>query len=139
MAIAEITAAQAAEVLETDTGSVYLDVRTVAEFEQGHAAGAYNVPVLFMEPGRPAEPNATFAAIVERHFEKTTKLIVGCQSGVRSMNACHVLQGLGFADLTNVAGGFGGARDGSAIGWRDAGLPVTTTAEPGRSYQELEA
>jgi len=41
-----------------------------------------------------------------------------------------MLEEAGYADLTNVRGGFGGARDGSGQvvvpGWRDAGLPVTS-------------
>jgi hypothetical protein len=41
-----------------------------------------------------------------------------------------MLEEAGYADLTNVRGGFGGARDSSGAvvvpGWRDAGLPVTT-------------
>jgi rhodanese-related sulfurtransferase len=138
MTIREISAKQAAEVLAANETAVYLDVRTVREFDQGHAAGAYNVPVLVMEPGQPAEQNADFLETVTRHFAKQLKLIVGCQSGVRSMTACKLLQEKGYGDLTNVAGGFGGTRDGSTIGWRDAGLPVDADAQPGRSYAELK-
>jgi rhodanese-related sulfurtransferase len=142
MPISELSAQAASEALLTNQNAVYLDVRTVREFEQGHPAGAYNIPVIFMEPGEPARPNSDFAAIVESHFPKSHSLIVGCQSGVRSMNACHALEELGYTDLTNVAGGFGGARDRAsgqvvAEGWRDAGLPTSTAANDGRSYDEL--
>ena len=41
-----------------------------------------------------------------------------------------MLEAAGYTDLTNVRGGFGGARDAAGqvviAGWRDAGLPVST-------------
>ena len=71
-----------------------------------------------------------FVATVEGLFGSDTKLIVGCQAGGRSQHACHLLADAGYTDLTNVHGGFGGARDqtGRVVipGWRDAGLPVET-------------
>ncbi len=36
--------------LMQNEGWAYLDVRSVAEFEQGHPAGAYNVPLTHMNP-----------------------------------------------------------------------------------------
>lgn len=141
MAIDELSALEAAKVLDSDATAVYLDVRTAREFEQGHAVGAYNVPVVFLEPGQPARPNADFNAIIERHFTRDRRLIVGCQSGVRSMKACQLLSEAGYTQLTNVAGGFGSARDRSgqvlAVGWREAGLPVATEAGEGRAYDDL--
>ena len=112
-------------------GAVYLDVRTEAEFEAGHPAGARNVPVVFFDPAtRQPTPNADFVATVERTIPRTAKLLVGCQSGGRSARACELLAQAGFTDLTNVRGGFGGARDQSGRvvvpGWREAGLPVET-------------
>jgi len=143
MAINEVSAADAAAILDQDDDALYLDVRTVREFEQGHPTGAFNVPFVFMNPGGPAEANADFCAIVGRHFAKDRKLIIGCQSGVRSMTACRLLSEAGYTDVTNVAGGYGGARDRSgqilAVGWRDAGLPTSSSAEPGRSYDDLSA
>lgn len=141
MAIDELSAAEAAELLKSDNNAVYLDVRTVREFEQGHALGAFNIPVMFMEPGEPAEPNTEFVDLVEKHFGQQRVLLVGCQSGVRSMTACRLLSQAGFVHLTNIAGGFGGARDRSgnilAAGWRDGGLPVSTSAD-GRGYDDLK-
>jgi rhodanese-related sulfurtransferase len=143
MAIDELSAIAAAEMLESDPEAVYLDVRTVREFDQGHAVGAYNVPVVFLEPGRPGQPNAEFGAIVEKHFTKDRRLIIGCQSGVRSMKACHILAEAGYTRLANIEGGFGSARDRSgqvlAIGWSEAGLPVTTEAAEGRAYDDLKS
>jgi len=131
MEIRETTPPEAYATLQADSAAVYLDVRTEAEFEAAHPAGARNVPVVFFDPAtRQPTPNADFVATVERTIPRTAKLLVGCQSGGRSARACELLAQAGFTDLTNVRGGFGGARDQSGRvvvpGWREAGLPVET-------------
>ena len=61
-------------------------------------------------------------------------------AGGRSQRACEILEEAGYGDLTNVRGGFGGARDQSGkvvvAGWRDAGLPVSSDLGES-SYQSL--
>ncbi len=130
MAIEQAEPPQAHETLTKNPDAIYLDVRTESEFAQGHAAGAINIPVVFIKGPGQMEPNPDFLAVVEKVLPKAAKLVVGCQSGVRSLRACELLEQAGYADLTNVRGGFGGARDASGqvivTGWRDAGLPVTT-------------
>src|SRR2546427_714278 len=122
---------EAYETLRADPAAVYLDVRTEAEFEAGHPAGARTVPVVFFDPAtRQPTPNPDFVATVERTIPRTAKLLVGCQSGGRSARACELLVQAGFTDATNVRGGFGGARDRSGRvvvpGWREAGVPGRT-------------
>jgi rhodanese-related sulfurtransferase len=141
MAIAQLTPPEAHDVLQRHADAVYLDVRTEEEFAAGHPAGARNVPVVFFDPAthRPA-PNPEFVAVVERHLARTAKLVVGCQVGGRSQHACELLAAAGYTDLTNVRGGFGGAREpgGRVVsGWREAGLPVESGTPPGASYAEL--
>ena len=144
MDVPQTTPPEAFETLEREPGALYLDVRTEAEFEAGHPLRARNVPVVFFDQaaGRPV-PNPEFLAVVERNFPRTTKLVVGCQAGGRSQRACEILAEAGYADVTNVRGGFGGARDQSGRvvvpGWRDARLPVETGQTPGASYAELKA
>jgi rhodanese-related sulfurtransferase len=138
MDIPQLTPTEAHDILRREPGAVYLDVRTEEEFEAGHPAGARNVPVVFFDQAtRQPKPNPDFLASVERHLPRATKLLVGCQSGMRSQRACELLAEAGYADLTNVRGGFGGARDQSGRiavpGWRDAGLPVETGRAPGAS------
>jgi rhodanese-related sulfurtransferase len=132
MQIPEISPAEAHELLRRHPDAVYLDVRTEPEFEAGHPAGARNVPVLFVDPAtREPRLNPDFVTTVERHVPRGTKLVVGCQSGMRSLRACEILRGAGYTDVANVTGGFGGARDAmgrTVPGWRDAGLPVETGA-----------
>jgi rhodanese-related sulfurtransferase len=140
MAINQVDPPQAYGTMKNDPGVVYLDVRTEEEFAQSHPAGAINIPVVFLRPGGPPEPNPDFITVAKAALPKSGKLVVGCMAGMRSQRACEILEGAGYTDLTNVRGGFGGARDASGkvtvTGWRDAGLPVSQ--ELGQSaYREL--
>jgi rhodanese-related sulfurtransferase len=137
MNIPQTTPPEAFATLQQHPGAVYLDVRTEGEFEAGHPAGARNIPLLVLDPAtREPRPNPEFVAAVERGLSRTTKLIVGCQAGGRSQHACELLAEAGWSDVTNVRGGFGGARDHSGrvvvAGWREAGLPVETGADTTR-------
>ena len=121
-------------------GWTYLDVRSQPEFEQGHPAGAVNVPL--MHAGAAGmSPNPEFLAVVEAAFPKETKLIVGCQAGGRSARAAQVLEGAGYPDLVDQRAGFGGSRDaGGRItepGWAAEGLPVDQGPAAIGSYEAL--
>lgn len=130
MPIQQLEPPQAYEVLNSNPDALYVDVRTEAEFERGHPTGAVNVPVVFIKGPGEMVPNEEFLAVAEKSFPKNRKLVVGCMAGGRSQRACEILEQAGYTDLTNVRGGFGGARDASGAvivpGWRDAGLPVST-------------
>ena len=119
---------EAHETLKKNPDALYLDVRTEAEFAAGHPAGAINIPVMFNKSGQ-MQLNLEFVEVAEKVLPRDKKLVVGCMAGGRSQRACEMLEEAGYADLTNVVGGFGGQRDASGQvvvpGWRDAGLPVT--------------
>ena len=140
--VPQTTPENAARILHDDPNAVYLDVRTTAEFEAGHPAGAVNIPVVFFEPPR-RDPilNDLFPHICEHRFPKDTRLLVGCASGVRSLRATEILEALGFTNLTNVDGGFAGRRDpnGRTIerGWMECRLPVERGNPTGRCYEDL--
>jgi rhodanese-related sulfurtransferase len=140
MAITQTEPPQAHEILKANPGAVYLDVRTEGEFAQGHPAGAINIPVVFIKGPGQMEPNDDFLRVAEKVLPRDKKLVVGCMAGGRSQRACEILEGAGFTDLTNVRGGFGGARDQSGrvvvTGWREAGLPVSNDVGD-NSYQSL--
>ncbi len=132
---------EAHELMERQ-GYVYLDVRSVPEFEQGHPGGAYNVPL-----AQPAEhglvTNPAFASEVAAVFARDTGIVVGCASGVRSLDAARLLEAEGFTQVIEQRAGLFGVRDpfGRVLerGWRDEGLPVSADAEPARSYREIRA
>jgi rhodanese-related sulfurtransferase len=124
-------------------GHVYVDVRSAEEFAGGHPAGAFNVPLLDRDPrtGQIA-PNPDFVRVMQANFPAHTRLLIGCQMGGRSMRAAQMLGAFGFADVANVRGGFGGARDpmtGRVLdsGWEDSGLPVDEGQPAGRAYRDL--
>ena len=142
MPIKQLHPPLAYESLKSAPGAIYLDVRTEGEFAQGHPAGALNVPVVFIKGPGQMEPNPNFAEVVQKVISKDTPLIVGCMAGGRSQRACEILEDAGYTNLTNVQGGYGGARDASGNvltpGWRDAGLPVSYDLGDG-AYQALRA
>jgi len=133
MAVRRVTPQEAKALM--DEGYVYVDVRSIPEFEKGHPEGAYNVPLLHMGPAGMA-PNADFGAVMQRHFAKDSKLVVGCKMGGRSAQAGQLLESLGYTNVVDQKGGFEG-QPGSP-GWSPAGLPVATRAAAGRSYETLK-
>ena len=141
MSVKEITPQQAHDTLQRETGAVYIDVRTEREFAAGHPEGAVNIPVAFPDPTRGMAMNADFVKVVEAHFPKDKKVIVGCQAGPRSHAAAGLLQQAGYQDVSNMLGGFGGMRDptGRVIspGWSSLGLPVSQENGEGVSYASL--
>ena len=122
-------------------GWTFLDVRSVPEFEQGHPAGAYNIPLLHQGPAG-MQPNPRFVEVVKATFPLDTKLVLGCRSGGRSLRALETLAAQGYTQLADQRAGWGGAHDSFGAltepGWEAAGLPTATEAEEGRSYADLE-
>lgn len=125
-----------------DQGYSYVDVRSEPEFQQGHPAGAYNVPLMHSQGGA-MTPNPDFVAVMNAAFPKDARLVLGCRSGQRSMRAAEALINDGFTGIVEQRAGFDGPRDafGAVVekGWSPAGLPVAQQAEPGHSYSDLKA
>ena len=69
-------------------GAVIIDVRTPAEFNQGHVSGAINLPLQNM----PANLNK---------LKKEQTIITCCASGVRSGAAKRLLKNQGFVHVHN--------------------------------------
>jgi rhodanese-related sulfurtransferase len=136
MTIKHVTVQQAHQ--RQSDGARYLDVRSVPEFEQGHPEGAFNVPLLHADPAtRQMRPNPEFLSVVRANFPKGTPMVVGCQMGGRSQQACEILANAGFEDVSNVLGGFGGAPQFGHAGWVQAQLPIEKTADVARGYDAL--
>lgn len=139
MTIKRVTPDEASKLLEQ--GWKYVDVRSVVEFEQGHPAGSYNVPLLHRGPGG-MTPNPDFLAVMESCFAADDKLVLGCRTGSRSLRAANALADSGFETVVDMRGGFGGERTPSGSvtceGWQARDLPVATAPETGRSYSELK-
>ena len=139
----EISPQEAYDTLREDAGAVYIDVRTVEEFAAGHPEGAVNIPIAFHDPAQGMVYNHEFVEVVERHYAKDRKLLLGCKAGPRSNSAANLLEQTGYQDVANVMGGFGGMRDpyGEVVveGWAGLGLPVSRENGEGTSYESLAA
>ena len=98
---ATITPQELSERL-SEPGTVLIDVRTPAEFQETHVVGARNVPLDRLRPDEFAGHEGP--------------LLIICQKGGRGAMACEKLQAAGLADLHNVAGG--------TLACQSAGLPV---------------
>lgn len=93
--------------LAAQEGVVVLDVRTPAEFAEGHLEGATNLDVSapdFAERVGDLDPDATYA--------------VYCRTGSRSQAAATVMREAGIAAVADL--------DGGVVAWADAGLPLAT-------------
>jgi rhodanese-related sulfurtransferase len=121
-------------------GWTYVDVRTVEEFEAGHAPGAVNVPLMHAGGGG-MTPNPDFLRVMSAAFPKDAKLVVGCKSGGRSLRAAHALIGEGFTSIVDQRAGWDGARNPfgqvTEPGWSRAGLPTEEGQPGGRSWDDL--
>ena len=100
----DVTPAEAVLLINRENALV-LDVREEGEFAAGHVPEAKNIPLAKL-PERAGEL---------KKFQKKP-IVVNCQAGMRSANACGQLQKAGFAQVYNLKGGLNA--------WNDAKLPV---------------
>jgi len=139
----DLSPQEACDRMQSDAECIYLDVRSVPEFEAGHPKGAINIPLLHFDPNRGMSPNPDFSSVLEAVISKDAKILVGCKSGGRSANACQLMTQMGYADVTNVRGGFGGQMDnfGRVVeaGWSMLNLPVSTEDDETSRYETLLA
>ncbi|XP_010056098.2 protein HIGH ARSENIC CONTENT 1, mitochondrial [Eucalyptus grandis] len=98
----------------------YLDVRTEEEFKKSHVENAVNVPYMFSTPdGRVKNPD--FLTQVAAVCNKEDHLVVGCNSGGRSLRACVDLLNAGYKNVNNMEGGYSA--------WVDKGFAGDKPAE----------
>ena len=102
-----LSAPLAAEQLSSLQAPLAIDVRTPREHEQKHIDGSLSVPLNHL------------AATMET-LPKDRALLVYCAGGYRSSIAASLLQGGGFASVSEIAGGF--------AAWEAAGLPSQNPA-----------
>ena len=133
---------EAYRTLQEETDTIYLDVRTVPEYVNGHPLSALNIPVVIPDSSTgQMTPNPEFMAAVEANLPKEAKIIVGCMSGGRSQFAAELMEQAGYQNVSNMQGGFGGKRDpmGRVVvqGWRDSDLPTESGDGGTKSYEAL--
>lgn len=133
---------QEAKALMDEEGYVYVDVRSIPEFQAGHPEGAYNVPLMHFGP-EGMSPNPDFLSVMEKAFPKDARIVVGCKVGGRSLRAASILESAGFVHVADQRAGFEGAVDpGSGriveAGWRPKGFPVSQDSPAERTYEALK-
>lgn len=125
-----------------EEGWVYLDVRSIPEFEAGHPTGAYNVPIMHQTPSG-MQPNPDFVPVVTAVFPRDARLVLGCRSGNRSLRAAQILLQAGFEFVVDQRAGLAGTRDPFGQlrepGWEAAGLEIAAEPHPERTYEALLA
>lgn len=90
-----------------DQGAVVFDIRPEAEWKRGHIVNATHVP------------HADLAArLPELMRHKSTPVIVVCNAGMTSAQACKTLREAGFKNVVQLSGGI--------AAWRQDNLPLTT-------------
>ena len=103
----ENTDVQGFSELVADSNVVVLDVRTIAEFTEGHIERA-----ILIDQGQ-----SDFIEKAKSTLPIEKKIAVYCRSGRRSANAAGKLADIGYK-CVNLKGGI--------IAWKDAGKPIVT-------------
>lgn len=85
--------------------AIVLDVRSMAEFKDGHIINAVNIPL-----------NGLANNLKQLEKYKQRPIIAACRSGSRSGSACSALRKHGFENVKNLRGGM--------LAWESANLPV---------------
>jgi rhodanese-related sulfurtransferase len=93
-------------------GVVFVDVREPAEWQAGHVPDAVHVPRGLLE----FKADPSLPAMHEKALDPDKRLVVYCASGGRSALAAKTLKDMGYPNVANMLGGFGG--------WSQAGKPV---------------
>lgn len=88
-----ITAEEAKALMDSEEGYVILDVRTQAEYDEGHIPGAVVIPDTEIE-----------ARAEEELPDKDQLILVYCRSGRRSKNAAGILAELGYTNIREFGG-----------------------------------
>lgn len=78
-----------------DQALVVLDVRTAAEYAEGHVPGAQNIPHTELA-----------ARIAELEAARDRDIVVYCRTGARAAQALTVLEGAGFKRLFHLQGDY---------------------------------
>lgn len=142
MDIKRITPEEAKQLLDSGQGYIYLDVRTVQEYEGGHVPGAKNIPVVEPDAGGRMQANPHFLPTAEKNLPRDAKIITGCKAGGRSIRAAEILLANGYTAVVDMRGGFIGEMDQSGHmsfpGWQTRGLPTTRDATPDQQYANLK-
>ena len=99
-----VDAARATQLINREDAAI-IDVRELSEYVDGHLLQARNIPLGQLEQ-----------RLGDLEKRKDAPVILVCQSGGRSAEACKKLSALGFSRVYTLEGG--------VAAWRSAGMPL---------------
>lgn len=102
---ADFRAVEAQEHLSKNEGVVILDIRTPAEYQEGHIPGAINIDFY----------NRNFESKL-KELDKNEQYFVYCRTGNRSSTALKMMHKLGFTKVWHMYKGI--------VDWAGVGLPI---------------
>ena len=73
---------------------IIIDVRSKREFSENHLNGAINIPL--------TDINQNIEKYVK---DKNKKILIYCQSGIRSRKAAEIMENMGYINVYNLKGG----------------------------------
>ena len=114
--IPELNSAQTAALRDAQP-IVLVDVREQSEWDAGHIPGALFVSKSYIE-------QRIEAAVPDR----STKVVVYCAGGVRSLFGAQTMKAMGYTDVASMSGGF--------QAWKAAGLPWEAPVVLSQAQQE---
>ncbi|QAT39016.1 rhodanese-like domain-containing protein [Clostridium sp. JN-9] len=90
----KITAIEVKDMINTPSSeALIIDVRTPSEYKQGHIPKSINIPLQILKD-----------EVIHKNINKSTKIIVYCQRGIRSENAAEILEQLGYNNVYSLGG-----------------------------------
>ena len=101
----EVTAEQAFQVIQNEKGLIILDVRTKAEFNEGHIKNAVNKDF----------KSSDFTSLLDT-MDKNSPYLLYCRSGNRSTKTLKKMGEMGFKRVNHLSKGFNE--------WEKNGYPV---------------
>jgi len=104
----DLPASEALARLQGADPPLFLDVRTSAEYREGHIPGAINIP-----------HDEIAERIDEIRASGRREIVVFCERGGRARMASEVLKGQGLGELRHLVG--------DMSGWRELGYPLVRT------------
>ncbi len=105
-----VEALQFSEMIASDPNAVLLDVRTPAEYQEGHIKGAKNMDYY----------QDSFESELDK-LDKTKPYLVYCTVGGRSGSVANLMVKKGFLHVHDLSGGIDA--------WESKGLPVTLSTD----------
>lgn len=102
--IKEMNSSELKEKLDKNENIILIDCREQDEWDAGHIEAAKLIPL------------SEFQARTNEAGSSKDEIIIQCRSGKRSLDACMMLQNLGYENLTNLSRGI--------LGWIENGYEV---------------